>query len=133
LKREYHFFVYILASKGRRLYTGVTNSLRVRTAQHKSGEYEGFTHKYRITRLVYFEQFQYVNNAIAREKEIKSWSRAKKIALIESFNPSWADLAEDDNLNFVREEQIPRRSAPRNDNSASSGRAAQRAVAGGSR
>jgi putative endonuclease len=133
LKREYHFFVYILASKGRRLYTSVTNSLRVRIAQHKSGEYEGFTHKYGITRLVYFEQFQYVNKAIAREKEIKSWTRAKRIALIESFNPSWADLAEGNNLQVILEEQIPRRSAPRNDNSTSGGRAAQRAVAGGSR
>ncbi len=133
MKREYHFFVYILASKGRRFYTGVTNSVQVRTAQHKSGEYEGFTHKYRITRLVYFERFQYVNNAIAREKEIKSWTRAKKIALIESFNRSWADLAEGNNLQFVFEEQSPRRSAPRNDNSTSGGRAAQRALAGGPR
>jgi predicted GIY-YIG superfamily endonuclease len=111
----------------------VTNSLRLRTAQHKSREYEGFTHKYRITRLVYFERFQYIDNAIAREKEIKSWSRAKKIALIESFNPSWAELAECNNLEFVYEEQIPRRSAPRNDNSNSGGRAERRAVAGGSR
>jgi predicted GIY-YIG superfamily endonuclease len=111
----------------------VTNSLRGRTAQHKSGEYEGFTQKYRITRLVYFERFQYINNAIAREKEIKNWTRAKKIALIESFNPSWADLADGNNLHFVYEEQIPRRSAPRNDNSTGVSRAKQRAVAGGSR
>ena len=88
------FFVYILASKSRRLYTGMTNSLFRRILQHKRGESE-LTLRYRIYRLVYFERFKYVNNWIARETEIKSWSRAKKLALISSFNPTWEDLAAD--------------------------------------
>jgi putative endonuclease len=88
------FFVYILASKSRRLYTGMTNSLFRRILQHKQGESE-FTSRYRIDRLVYYEKFKYVNNCIAREKEIKSWSRAKKLALISRFNPTWEDVAAD--------------------------------------
>ena len=65
-----------------------------RVLQHKSGE-GGFTRRYRITRLVYYETFRYVNNAIARETEIKNWRREKKIALIEADNPTWEDLAAD--------------------------------------
>jgi len=63
--------------------------------QHKSGEVDGFTKRYNIDRLVYYEVFKYVNNCIAREKQLKAWSRAKKVALIESFNPTWEDLAAD--------------------------------------
>lgn len=88
------FFVYILASKSRRLYNGMTNSLFNRVLQHKNGEGE-FTSRYKINRLVYYEKFQYVKNCIAREKHIKSWSRAKKLALISAFNPTWEDLAAD--------------------------------------
>src|SRR5689334_17381211 len=87
------FFVYILASKSRRTYVGMTNSLVRRVLQHKTGEIEGFTKRYRINRLVYYEIFKYVNNCIAREKRMKSWSRAKKVALITAFNPTWEDLA----------------------------------------
>jgi putative endonuclease len=63
--------------------------------QHKLGEQDGFTKRYNINRLVYFETFRYVNNCIAREKQIKSWSRAKKVSLINSLNPTWEDLASD--------------------------------------
>lgn len=73
----------------------MTNSLFKRVMQHKSCEVEGFTKRYRITRLVYYEQFKYVNNCIARETELKKWSRAKKLKLISDFNPTWDDLAAD--------------------------------------
>jgi len=80
--------------------------------QHRSGEVEGFTKRYNVNRLVYYEVFRYVNSAIARETELKKWSRAKKVALIESVNPTWEDLAEGWG------EQIPRPPRrTRNDNS----------------
>jgi putative endonuclease len=94
LPREKKYYVYIMASKGRVLYVGVTGSLMRRVLQHKSGEDDGFTKRYHITRLVYYQAFRYVNNAIARETEIKKWRRAKKVALIEASNPAWGDLAE---------------------------------------
>ncbi len=94
MSREYRFFVYIMASKSRRIYTGVTNNIERRAAQHKSGKIEGFTKRYRINRLVYYKAFRYVGNAIRREKEIKGWDRAKRVALIECENPTWDDLAE---------------------------------------
>jgi putative endonuclease len=93
MKPEYQFFVYIMASKSRVLYTGITNDLRIRVLQHKLGEIEGFTKRYKVHRLVYFESYKYVSNAIGREKEIKSWRRDKRIKLVESFNPTWEDLA----------------------------------------
>lgn len=74
------------------LYTGMTSNLVLRTAQHKSKKIPGFTSRYRITKLVYFEQYKYVWNAIEREKQLKSGSRAKKIELIEVLNPNWRDL-----------------------------------------
>ena len=87
------YWVYILASqKDGTLYTGVTNSLERRTWQHKQGTVASFTAKYGIGRLVYFEAFSDVNNAIAREKQLKGGSRKKKIALIEKENPEWLDL-----------------------------------------
>ena|SRR5579871_1531405 len=87
-------FVYILASKSGVLYTGVTNSLDNRIRHHRLKLIDGFTKKYNVTRLVYYEQCHDIRAAIAREKEIKGWLRKKKIALIESSNPSWKDLAE---------------------------------------
>jgi len=72
----------------------MTNSLARRVLEHKRGEVE-FTSRYNINRLVYFEVFRYVNNCIARETELKGWSRAKKLALINEFNPTWEDLAAD--------------------------------------
>ena len=91
--RDKSYYVYIVASKSRTLYVGVTGSLMSRTLQHKSCE-SGFTGRYRIDRLVYFESFRYVNNAIARETEIKAWRREKKVALIVANNPTWEDLAD---------------------------------------
>ena len=95
MPREFRFYVYIMASKSRRIYTGVTNDIGRRVAQHKAGKIEGFTQRYKINRLVYFELFQYVKSAIHREKEIKGWDRAKRVALIERENPTWDDLAHD--------------------------------------
>jgi putative endonuclease len=94
LSGEKRYSVYIMSSRSLTLHVGVTNSIYHRALQHKSGEVEGFTKRYRINRLVYYETFKYVGNAIAREKEIKGWSRAKKLALIKSMNPTRQDLAE---------------------------------------
>jgi putative endonuclease len=105
---EKTFCVYIMASKSRVIYIGVTGFLYARVLQHKQGEVEGFTKRYRITRLVYFERHKYINNAIARETELKGWSRPKKVALIEQFNPTWKDLAADWGKPFTMEKQIPR-------------------------
>ncbi|HEY5381324.1 MAG TPA: GIY-YIG nuclease family protein [Acidobacteriaceae bacterium] len=91
-RREYHFWVYILSSRSHILYIGVTNSLRKRISEHSKQTSGSFTARYKINRLVYFEHYQYVNNAIAREKELKHWTRAQKIALIESMNPTWEEL-----------------------------------------
>jgi putative endonuclease len=90
---EKHYYVYIVASKSRVIYTGITNGLRKRVWQHKSGEMEGFTKQFRCSRLVYFETFHDVRNAIAREKQIKAFRREKNVALIEAENPTWEDLA----------------------------------------
>ena len=90
---EKRYYVYIMASRSLNLYTGVTNSIYQRALQHKRGEIEGFTKKYHINRLVYYESFKYIGNAIAREKQVKGWTRAKRIALIKSMNPTWQDLA----------------------------------------
>lgn len=88
------FYVYIMASRSLNLYTGVTSDIYHRALQHKNRTNDGFTTKYNINRLVYYEVFEHIGNAIAREKQIKSWTRAKRIALIKSTNPAWQDLAE---------------------------------------
>ncbi|MGC1483487.1 MAG: GIY-YIG nuclease family protein [Candidatus Acidiferrum sp.] len=90
---ERTYYVYIVASRSRTLYTGMTNRLLERVKQHREGTFPGFTSQFRIHRLVYFETYRDVKAAIAREKQIKSLSRAKKIALIEARNPTWEDLA----------------------------------------
>jgi putative endonuclease len=96
MSREYHFYVYFLQSASRRaLYIGVTNNLRHRVFQHKTHQFEGFTDDYNAIRLVYWEKFGSVGNAIAREKQLKRWRREKKIWLIEKMNPHWHDLAAD--------------------------------------
>jgi putative endonuclease len=87
------YYVYILASRSRTLYTGMTNHLVRRIQEHRDGIVPGFTNRYRIHRLMYFEMFRDVRGAIAREKQIKSWNRSRKIALIEERNPTWDDLA----------------------------------------
>jgi putative endonuclease len=107
--RTYH--VYILASRSRNLYTGVTDDLERRLIEHRKGSANSFTQRYRIRRLIYCEPFSAARDAIAREKQIKAWRRGKKIALIEASNPTWADLAETLFSWSVKEQQIPRRSA----------------------
>jgi putative endonuclease len=89
------YFVYIMASRSHVLYVGVTNDLQRRVGQHKQKVVEGFTQKYNVTRLVYYEMTNDVHVALNREKEIKGWLRKKKIALIESMNPQWKDLSEE--------------------------------------
>jgi putative endonuclease len=89
------FHVYILASQSRVLYTGVTRDLLRRVYQHQLGEVPGFTRQYHINRLVYFEQTPSARSAFDREHQIKGWSRYKKVALIESVNAGWLDLAAD--------------------------------------
>ena len=88
------YYVYIMASRSLTLYTGMTGDLYKRNLQHKSGEIEGFTKRYHVNRLAYYEAFKYVTHAIAREKQIKAWTRAKRLALIKSENPTWQDLSE---------------------------------------
>ena len=90
--RLYH--VYILANRHRTLYTGVTNNLVRRLLEHRSGASPGFSRKYGINRLVYFETTADARAAIAREKQIKGWVRMKKVALIETVNAEWRDLSE---------------------------------------
>jgi len=90
------FYIYILASKKNgTLYIGMTNDLVRRVYEHKSGFIEGFTKKYSINRLVYFESTTDVNEAILREKRLKKWKRQWKIELIEKSNPEWRDLSVD--------------------------------------
>ncbi|MEO8030867.1 MAG: GIY-YIG nuclease family protein [Gemmatimonadota bacterium] len=89
------FTVYILSSLSRTLYVGVTNNLPRRLAEHRAGIGNGFTGRYRITRLVWFEQTPNAGAAIAREKEIKGWDRERRCQLIESQNLGWRDLAVD--------------------------------------
>ena len=96
---EYHvcmyeeaYFAYIKASRGHTLYIGVTGNLHKRMFEHKWKEHEGFTARYNCDRLVWF---QYLQMAIAREKELKGWRRSKKIALIEAANHAWLDLSRD--------------------------------------
>ncbi len=90
-----HYYVYIMTNRSHTLYTGVTNNLLRRVSEHKSKRIEGFKKKYNIVQLVWFEEFPTMREAIEAEKRIKGWLRRKKISLIESRNPKWADLAEE--------------------------------------
>ncbi|MGM3308217.1 GIY-YIG nuclease family protein [Anabaena sp. WFMT] len=87
------YYVYIMSNKSKTLYTGVTNDLQRRIYEHKQKLLPGFTQKYNITKLVYYEETSDIKVAIEREKQIKGWLRAKKILLIESINPNWQDLS----------------------------------------
>jgi putative endonuclease len=92
----HQYYVYMVTNRWRNvLYTGVTSSLEQRVWQHKHGVFPGFTRTYNCDRLVYFEIFERVEQAIAREKQIKGWIRAKKNALVVAVNPAWDDLAAD--------------------------------------
>jgi putative endonuclease len=88
------FYVYIMARKSCTLYTGATNNLERRVVQHRDKLQKGFTARYNINRLVYYEVFSDIREAISREKQIKAWGRMKKIALIESMNRDWKDLSD---------------------------------------
>jgi len=89
------YYVYIMTNSSRTLYTGVTDNLVRRIYEHKNKLIKGFTQKYNITRLVYYEITSDVQAAIQREKQIKGWLRKKKIALIEAANPKWEDLSKE--------------------------------------
>ena len=95
-KTVHQYYLYILTNKKNgTLYVGVTNNLERRMFEHKHKLVEGFTKKYSLNLLIYFEVFQYVNDAIKREKNIKKWKRQWKINLIEEENPDWEDLAKE--------------------------------------
>jgi len=92
---EVMYYTYIVASRSHNFYVGMTSDIEVRVWQHKNGVFEGYSKKYNCNRLVWFERHPFVQNAIAREKQLKGWSRAKKIALVERENPAWVDLSEE--------------------------------------
>jgi putative endonuclease len=94
VREERIYFTYIVASRSRTLYIGMTGDLLKRVFQHKDRTFEGFSSQYNCNRLVWFERFMDPRNAIAREKQLKGWRREKKIALIKKSNPTWADLSE---------------------------------------
>ncbi|PIZ27332.1 MAG: hypothetical protein COY46_00105 [Chloroflexi bacterium CG_4_10_14_0_8_um_filter_46_9] len=106
------YYVYIMTNKSRTLYTGITNDLERRVYEHKNKLIKGFTKRYNITKLVYYEVTSDVHAAIEREKQIKGWLRSKKITLIKTMNPQWADLSEgwsqDDALSPERGEHSQR-------------------------
>jgi putative endonuclease len=97
------YYAYLMSNKSRTLYAGVTNDLHRRVQEHRAGLVPGFTAKYHTTMLVWYEVFSDVNQAIAAEKRIKGWTRAKKAALIEASNPGWTDLA----AHCVAEHTVP--------------------------
>jgi putative endonuclease len=88
------YYVYIMTNKSKTLYTGVTNNLTRRVCEHKNKLIDEFTKKYQINKLVHFELFNNIDDALRREKQIKGWIRKKKIDLIESMNPDWKDLSD---------------------------------------
>lgn len=94
----HRYYVYILSNASRILYVGVASDLPGRIYQHKQKQIPGFTARYNVTKLVYFEETNDVRAAIAREKEIKRWKRVRKVNLVGSKNPDWKDLAEEENF-----------------------------------
>lgn len=88
------FYVYIMSNPAGITYVGMTNDIARRVSEHKSGVLPGFARKHGTKKLVYYEEFQYVEDAIAREKQIKSWRKEKKRTLIRELNPKWDDLSE---------------------------------------
>jgi putative endonuclease len=94
-RASHQYYVYIMTNRSKTLYTGFTSELEVRVWKHKNKIYEGFTSRYDLDRLIYFEEYSWAGSAIAREKQIKGWRRMKKIALVVSVNPTWRDLSED--------------------------------------
>ena len=100
--KRHSYFVYVVASKSRVLYIGMTGHFDQRIWEHKQDLIDGFSKQYRCHRLVYYESFDDVKKAIGREKQLKRWSRGKKVWLIERMNPTWEDLAEG-----LGEKQVP--------------------------
>ena len=92
--KQKDYFVYIMSNTSKTLYTGVTNDLLRRVMEHKEGKIKGFTSRYNLKKLVYFEEGHSIEEALYREKQIKGWLRQKKINLIEEMNPDWSDLSE---------------------------------------
>ena len=107
--KDHWYAVYIVASKSRAIYIGMTNDLHRRLFEHRNGILEGFSKHYRCHRLVYFESFDDVHKAIDREKQLKRWNRAKKVWLIERRNPTWEDLAAEW---FTRHQYEPEQQVP---------------------
>lgn len=95
MREDRVYYVYFMVSDSGTLYVGVTGHLEGRVNQHKKGQIEGFTKKYKCYKLLYFEEFEDIEQAILREKQIKRWRREKKEALIKKINPSWRDLSAD--------------------------------------
>lgn len=96
MKREHQYYIYIITNKpGGVLYIGVTNDLVRRVSEHREGEVSGFTQKYKLKHLVYFEQTDTIEAALQREKNLKNWHRQWKINLIEESNPGWKDLLQE--------------------------------------
>src|ERR1700677_537069 len=93
MRTEKTYYTYIVASRSHTLYVGITSEIEIRVRQHREGRFDGFSKKYNCNRLVWFERYGDVHDAIAREKQLKGWTRAKKIALIERDNPPWIDLS----------------------------------------
>lgn len=102
-------FVYIMSNQSRTLYTGVTSDLEQRVWQHKTKFFKGFTEKYNLTKLVWFEAFDDISTVIEYEKKVKAWRREKRVALIEVENPRWDDLAENW---FAVERTLPKNPDP---------------------
>jgi len=101
LQKSHFYYVYILTNaKHTVLYTGVTNDLGRRCLEHKQKKNKGFTQKYNVDQLVYFEIFEFIQDAIAREKQIKGYSRLKKNTLVDSFNKDWKDLYREDEIDI---------------------------------
>ena len=92
---DYEFYVYIMANLKGTLYIGLTNDIVRRVWEHKNNKIAGFTQRYECHKLIYYQSFQYIDEAISREKQLKKWNRKKKIWLIKQSNPHWKDLAED--------------------------------------
>jgi putative endonuclease len=92
-KANHLYYVYIVASRSRVIYIGVTSEIELRVWQHKQGTYDSFTKRYKCNRLVYFECFGFIDTAITRETQLKGWRRARKLALVEAENPTWEDLS----------------------------------------
>jgi putative endonuclease len=90
----HQYYVYIMTDRSKTLYTGVTDNLERRVYEHRQKLIDGFTKKYNLTTLVYYEITDDLRSAIRRERQIKGWLRSKKVALIESMNPQWRDLSD---------------------------------------